>query len=220
MQIDNQRISPTPHLRSSVFGACVLLAVAAGLTASVPVAAGETTVPPSPAATSILTAAEPAEEPVDERAAAATVEAVAVPVDAVLGEEPPAPPADDQHLLERHAPDGAVLHLDDEGLLVAPAGAADTNRIRAATCTRERPDYQRVTADRSEASVASRSSADAVLAIMGCDVTGFRIEVDGRTVDAVVGAADRDAEQRLLAAAAALPEDITVRVVLDETRYG
>ncbi|MFN3218944.1 MAG: hypothetical protein ACE367_20830 [Acidimicrobiales bacterium] len=144
----------------------------------------------------------------------------AVPVDAVRGEEPPAPPAGDEHLLERHAPNGAVIHLDDDGLLVAPTGAADPAGIRSVTCTGETPDYRRVTADRTEVSAESAGSLDAILTIMGCDVTGFRIEVDGRTATAVVGAATRDAEKRLLAAAAELPAGLEVRVVLDETRYG
>jgi hypothetical protein len=213
-------VLPTPRLRPSVFGACVLLAVAAGLTASVPVAAGEPHVPPSPAATVL----SPVTESVD--AAAGTAETIepfqlaAVPVDAVRGEDPPAPPAGDEHLLEQHAPNGAAIHLDDEGLLVAPTGAADPDGIRADTCTDERPDYRRVTADRTEVSAQSAASLDAILDILGCDVTGFRVEVDGRNANAVVGASTREAEKRLLAAAAELPAGLEVTIVLDEIRHG
>jgi hypothetical protein len=213
-------IRPTPRLRPSLFGACVLLAVAAGLTASVPVAAGEDHVPPSPAATVIAPAGQFV---VETSAVAETIvspQPAAVPADAVRGEDPPAPPAGDEHLLERHAPNGAVIHLDDDGLLVAPAGAADPDGIRAATCTGDRADYRRVTADRTEVSAQSASSIDEILAIMGCDVTGFRLEVDGRTASAVVGAATRDAEKRLSAAVAELPAGLEVTVVLDEIRHG
>lgn len=220
MEIDHQRISSTSRLRSSMFGACVLFAVAASLTASVPVAAGETNVPPSPAATSLAPSAVSLVAVPAESATAEPDQSAAVPVDAVRGEEPPAPPAGDEHLLERHAPNGAVVHLDDDGLLVVPTGAADPIAIRSGTCTGGTPDYRRVTADHTEVSAESVRSLDAILAIMGCDVTGFRIEADGRSARAVIGAATRDAEKRLLAAAAELPAGLDVRVVLDEISYG